>query len=480
MLTFLVRTLCAEPFDAAPFALSLPDGQGLLWEDPREIHQVVVEFETAPPESVRLEYWGSRWPEQHLPKDREPGGGDVGWMELGNWYNGGWRRADTTSKIQGATAVFEFNPVNAKEFPKLSNYPARFRYTLKLRVTSDPPLPKVKRFQALTDSAYKPGSVRVVWKSSPRETIGFEVFNGILNQEQKTGERTQRVSLRTAVNSDPNTFDRTQVTVKNGATRFTFAVDDLAKGPLFLPHFGAAILPDGDTRDYAALAAAQAHSGAKTLYDRVSQLPEQTWRSAWDNMPAKKSHIYFPMGLDGGRQRFLVEADGSIRFRSNDHFLRNRPGRDTPRLELERAPTAFHFGSWGQPKARHIEEDSMPICSSSWQSKGVEISQTVYVTPLGGSTAAGPVPAPDTCAVLMARFTLSNTTAAATAGELPLSYSTGDSPGNARWDEAGLLWVGTNLRGQVVGDHPAKGDPGHWRWRPVNPRPWCSSSRTFS
>ena len=65
-------------FDAAPFALPLPEGSGLLWEDPREIHSVLVEFVGAapPPDQVRLEYWGSRWPQQHLPKDREPGGGN--------------------------------------------------------------------------------------------------------------------------------------------------------------------------------------------------------------------------------------------------------------------------------------------------------------------------------------------------------------------------------------------------------------------
>jgi hypothetical protein len=81
-------TLRAAPFEAAPFGLSLPEGNGVMWEDPREIHRVIVRFaDAAPaPEKVRLEYWGSRWPEQHLPKDREPGGGSVGWMELGNWY----------------------------------------------------------------------------------------------------------------------------------------------------------------------------------------------------------------------------------------------------------------------------------------------------------------------------------------------------------------------------------------------------------
>src|SRR5438445_1740561 len=126
-------------FDAAPFALPLPEGNGLLWEDPREIHRIVVHFATnAPaPETVQLEYWGSRWPEQHLPKDRQPGGADVGWMELGNWYNGGWRVADTEARTEGSTLFFTFRAVNAKEFPALKDYGAAFRYTLKIRLASD-------------------------------------------------------------------------------------------------------------------------------------------------------------------------------------------------------------------------------------------------------------------------------------------------------------------------------------------------------
>ena len=34
----------AAPFDAAPFAQPLPEGAGLIWEDPREIHKVIVNF----------------------------------------------------------------------------------------------------------------------------------------------------------------------------------------------------------------------------------------------------------------------------------------------------------------------------------------------------------------------------------------------------------------------------------------------------
>src|SRR5947208_7915764 len=98
MLTLLAMNVPAagRPFEAAPFDKPLPDGPGVMWEDPREIHRVVVQFKAPPAaERVHLEYWSSRWPEQRLPKDREPGGGDVGWWELGNWHRGDWRRADT-------------------------------------------------------------------------------------------------------------------------------------------------------------------------------------------------------------------------------------------------------------------------------------------------------------------------------------------------------------------------------------------------
>jgi hypothetical protein len=96
--------IAATQFDAAPFALPLPEGNGLMWEDPREVHRVVVHFKGAAPapDRVRLQYWGSWWPERHLPKDREPGGGDIGWMELGNWWKYGWRTADAAAQAKGS------------------------------------------------------------------------------------------------------------------------------------------------------------------------------------------------------------------------------------------------------------------------------------------------------------------------------------------------------------------------------------------
>src|SRR6266446_1684766 len=118
----------AAPVDVTPFGMALPEGNGVYWEDPREIHQVVVHFKgPAPaPERVKLEYWGSHWPEEHLPKDKDIGSGTSGWMELGNWYRYGWRTADVEAKAEDDRMTFSFRAVDAREFPKVKNYSVNF------------------------------------------------------------------------------------------------------------------------------------------------------------------------------------------------------------------------------------------------------------------------------------------------------------------------------------------------------------------
>ena len=442
----------AAQFDAAPSALKLPEGQGLLWEDPRELHKVVVNFDGSAPDpaTVRLEYWGSRWPQQHLPKDREPGGGDVGWMELGNWYNYGWRKADAQATATGSALSYTFRPVNEKEFPKLTGYSAPFRYTLKIRLVSDSPLPKVTRFEALTDSEVQPHAVYIAWKDKPISNLEVSAFNGKV-RSCNTRELRTEIQLDQTINSDPNTFDRTLVIVNHGTKIFTFAVDDLKNGPMFLPHIGAAVLDANDSRSFAAVAEETSKSKGQSLYDRVAAMPEQTWRSAWNSMPPKKSRIYFPAGPDGGRQRFLLDADGNIRFRHNDHYLQGRPGADTPRLAAEPAPVQFRLGEFGQPKDRFLDEDSIPICTSIWDKDGVRVERTAFVTELTGTKSASATPPADALTVLLARYTFTNTTSKPQAVTLPLAYRAGDQAKSLASGENGILVAGVqNSRAQLL------------------------------
>jgi len=276
-------------FDAAPFGDPLQKGQGLMWEDPREIHSVIVDFAEPIPANLRLrlEYWGSHWPKEHLPKDREPGGGDTGWMELGNWSNGGWRVADTEQSISGNSIQFTFLPINAHEYPELKDYASTGRFTLKVRIACDQPVPSILRIHALTDSTLEEHSVRIAWEHKPAANFRAEAFNGEITATT-TSSRSTTLRVRTAINGNPNTFDRTLVTLRNGSNVFTFKVDDLKDGALYLPEYGVAILPASDHRDYSAVAKDVQHAGQKTFYDRITDLPEQTWTSAWKGMPPEK------------------------------------------------------------------------------------------------------------------------------------------------------------------------------------------------
>jgi hypothetical protein len=450
----LVSQAAEAYFDAAPYALPLPEGQGLMWEDPREVHSVTVEF-AEPIRSnlnLRLEYWGSHWPRDHLPKDREPGGGDNGWIELGNWHKGAWRITDAEQATEGNTVRFTFRPINAHEFPELKNYTATGRFTLKLRVSAEGPLPQIREIHAFTDSTVEERSIRLALQQPDAPKLIAEAFNGRILERRVTNPNCAMLRVETAVNSDPNTFDRTLVTVNSGSNVFTFQVDDLKDGGLYLPEYGVAVLTGTDNRDYAQVAAENKRAGTRTLYDRIAELPEQTWKSAWDGMPPKKSRICFILGMDGARQKFRLNSDGAVFWRWNDQYMRRLPAKDTPRLDLEKPPVHFQFGLPDNPVERHIEEESIPTCITTWERDGVRITQTAFATTLEGMKPHASPPAPDAFAVAMLRFDFTNATSTVRTADLPITIRGGETNARLRVDAQGLIWNGNRLRGQIIAD----------------------------
>ena len=109
-------------------------------------------------------------------------------------------------------------------------------------------------------------------------------------------------------------------------------------------------------------------------------------------------------------------------FRSNDRYLRRRPGKETPRLALEPGPVRFRFQPPLAPVFRTIEGGCLPIGHTVWETNGVRISQTAFATELNGARADGPVPAPDTFTVFLAKFVFTNITASPQAAAMPLVY----------------------------------------------------------
>lgn len=430
-----------ELVDVVPFGeLKRWDSQGkdygVIWEDSRDIFRLVVGFadsKTVPdPESIRLQYWQSSWPHRRIPRDRASGAGGSGWLDVGDWYQGRWIKADTNLDVKTTTYTFTFNPVNAKEFPGLKDFSAPYRSTLKLRVVADKPLPAIDVFEAYTDSVWSTLAFEVQWGGNAEKQRQnwdgrLEVFNGVIERVQplsassrvkvsnnytwtsKVKEKTDgiRASILYAKVKGYNSFDETIVTVRAKHEIFSFAASDLIKhGHIFIPDFGVIVRRAGDSTTYQSAVQTWKNNENKNIYTRISTVPEQTLTQAWKDIPAK-GHHYIPLSFEGSRQHFGVEADGSVFC--HYHWLSRRPGRDTKRCLYEGDTIRYRFGlSGAKLEDRYIVDGCLPMIVSQWQRDGVQYRQTAFVVPFDGVPDAGERIYADDTLVLMMRFEIQN------------------------------------------------------------------------
>ncbi len=434
-----------KQFDAAFFAQA-PDGDvGLVWEDPRELHHVEVAFAGRPPEHLQLQYWRTKWPQQRLPKDGTVGGGATGWWELGNWFTGEWQTADTEISVAGNRAIFTFRPASDREFPDLADFDARFRTTLKVRIIGETGMPNVEHIAALTDSTWEELTLTVLWETPPDREPSFETFNGRITSVKRIAADRCNIRLWHTRNTDPNTFDKTLLTIR-AADTVTVLLDDLSRGPIWVPHCGLCVIGGEDERQLSEIRSEAAGDAQPGVYDRVSELPEQTWSRAWGNMVPKKSGLYLPLGADGGRHRFALNPDGSIRYRTNNRYLLGCPGDDTERLAADKERIVVSFGLTDDPVERGIQCGVLPIGVTRWDVGGVHIEQTAFATVLEGTDADGPPPAGDAFGVCMAQFSFRNTTQQTIEAHLPVRFSASEEPEAVRADDDGCVWAESRLR----------------------------------
>ncbi len=351
-----------DAVDVVPFAarrewITSTDYE-VWWEDPRDLFQVVVEFAagTAPdPRTVRLEYWQHSWPKVRVPKGAPVGAGHSGWLAIDDWTNGRWQIADSELIRQGDLWTYTFRPLNAREFPDEEDFPATFRRTLKLALRCEAPC-QIQALRAYTDSEWREAEIAIEWEAqddgSSTAEGRLEAYNGeILTLrplvsstlvsppyawrsaavDAQTGGIVARV--RYSHNEDSNSYDRTIVTVRAGPRTFSFAMDDLlAAGPIYVRDRGALVSQADAHLRLREFADAWERQHDKTIYQRVTEMPEQSWERAWNDMPPKR-RFYFVLGCEGGRQKFGVDPTGDIFLGQN--FIRRVPGKDTPRLGWE-------------------------------------------------------------------------------------------------------------------------------------------------
>ena len=406
------------PVDIAPWGerSSAADGREviLVWEDPRDVCRVVAGFAGPPPEpgKVRLEWWQSQWPERRIPRDHLSGAGGSGWLNIGDGYQGRWRRADAGLETSGNTWTWTFQPVNRTEFPGLKDFPAPYRTTMKVRLAFEGAPPKIGALQVFTDSTWKSAELAIQWGAAAGDAQvrdgRLEVFNGYAGRiaplapgngvavgadgswKSEVKGRTAGILARIWYATSPNinTFDKTIVTVRAAPHSFSFeaaraareGMEAGAEAPLYCPMYGVGV----SRADYPwkGFSATQGWGAPKeqTIYDRVSREPEQTFARAWSDMPPKRQ-FYIPLGCEGGRQRFGVEPGGSV-FCRNDRIDQPR-GKDTPRRTWGASALDYHFGlPPGTPRKRWIEDECLPIVHAQWEREGIRYTQTAFATRL--------------------------------------------------------------------------------------------------
>ncbi len=447
------------PVDVAPYGYPLPAEEcmsgkatGVIWEDPRDITKVVVGYgEKAPAVAVleaKLQYWQSQWPRRRIPRDVESGAGGSGWLDIGDWYNGGWKDADVDVSVSKEAATYTFRPVNAKEFPDMKDFDAKYRTTLKLRLVFPDAMPEIKSFQAFSDSIWQREDVVIEWDGPEGKgqlmAAKVEVFNGKMPQlppaPQPAGigppppgpintgaaGRGFTMGFPVAYTKSPNvnSFDKTIVTVRAPAHSFSFAMDDIVRGErVFIPDFGALVKKASDSATYESVKADWEKKKGADIYSRVLTMPEQTFERAWNAMPQKGQH-YIPLDCEGSRQHFGVEANGDV-F-AHVGWVRRIRGKDTGRLLWDGDDVRYGFGfPSSRPVSRHILEGCLPIIITEWKEGNVFYRQTAFTSPLEKDIlAAEPLNADDTIVLLM-KVDLENAADSPASAKFRVSVSAG-------------------------------------------------------
>lgn len=419
---------------------------GLWWEDPRDLHRVVVTFADTPPEpaELKLQWWQSQWPEHRVPRDHPAGAGESGWGHLGDLYQGQWRDADVHLQVNDRTWTYTFRPINAKEFPRLQDFNAAYRTTMRVRLLHDAPAPKVAKLETFTDSVWKPVDVGIEWGGSatgPQTWDGtLAAFNGYVESlaplvtgpggsrveiigptEWKSGvsEVPDGVRCRVWFTESPNvnTFDSTVVTLRTAPGGFSFNPAAVATGATILSPMHHAVVGPVDQvvleqrkrRTYgivgwsafrAATERARTNS-TPTLYARVFGEPEQSLARALAEQPPKPGRMYLPVGLEGGRQRFGLNPNGSV-FCVNDR-IDEPAGKDTPRRKWGANRLDYDFDlPQSAPTKRWIEDECLPIQHAEWEHEGIRYSQTAFATRLDpGGLGFPDTPADDTTVLMV-------------------------------------------------------------------------------
>lgn len=402
----------------------------LQWEEPRDIYKVVVKA-SDPSELInnKIQYWQNNWPQKRIPKGEvnEENAGSLGWMAQDDWFNGQWKEADIKTEINGESIIYTFNPLNTKEFPE-EDFDAVYRRSLKIRFPLEGVSSEIQKIEVFSNSVWKETEVKIEWGDEIAEENWeghFEIYNGELQNIDALSENittedkfkfrcddnhgSVKLRLRYSYNDDQTSFDRTIVTLRSREKSFSFLVSDVVSGEkIFLKDYDILVTEFEDDIKYTDFKQNWEVEHVKSLYERVKELPEQTYENAKNDMPEKKERGFMPLGCEGGRQKFGIDVSGDVFYRKYSAFA-NDPGKDSDRLLWRGNQIRYSFGLPDvEPIDRHLEDGYLPVIQAKWETRNITYVQTTFVTLFGSDILSGERMQGDDPTILLAKVTLTN------------------------------------------------------------------------
>lgn len=387
---------------------------GVEWDEPRDFEEIRVAAGVAP-EQIAVEYWVSGWPAAE---------GRGGWTVTDSPWVGAWRPIRARAALEGREVVFRIEPLSAEENPNAEHRPGwrpRFRRALKLRVrfsTPTPPLVESLRVFGRSRWSEREIVLELGRGGSGRTIRGVTAYNGhVLSATMQEGRMRVRVLY---TEHEPDSNDRTVLTVETGQLAFGVALDDLIREK-------GIYVADADVfvGDAAGGASARAFFEAdrfrpgRDIYSRVATQPEQSLERATAeipplNMTNRRPYRHIALGFFGNREKYALLFNGNVYLSKRDSKLFKE---EVAAMLWRGDALTYRIGSGEKPDFRERErsaeqrmlDEELPIALTRWRADGVEYAQEVFVTlvdaPLDAMKNRGDEPS-----VLMTRLVASNPT----------------------------------------------------------------------
>ena len=388
---------------------------GIRWKEVRDINSLEVGYEGKISESLvkgtEVQYWFQTWPgdapKSHTIEDL-----------MDDPWQGKWLTADVDFQINGNKVIYTFKPITKVENKLAGNLPepVNYRRTLKIRLVYNCKPPRIRSISVFSPTNSKRISLRIEFgcdKPVDKALIGrLEIFNGkiesvsgwkwdtedkltskdawkFLLKKKPKGIMTDLIAAAPAL---PGSNDLTILTVCSSEGTFSFLVNDLDHGPIYIPAYSAYITVASDTTKFIE---SKIRMG-QTVRERLKTEPEQTYDRACREIPELNvmlredgGKLYLPLASDASWQKFGFEWGGG--------FFMNKSSTKAKGKELERClwnGVELHWliGTGKDPvyirddKSSHMEilDDYLPVPEVSWNHEGLLYREEGFATLLEG------------------------------------------------------------------------------------------------